>query len=299
MRTRLAAMHRVLIVEDDRATAEDLGAIVKSLGSHSRIVTNKRDALAALRAGTFCLILLDLQIKRVPDSIKGHTEYGNSLLREMRQMHLDHTGACYWLPIVIVSGFAREAAAAVEVMRAGAHDVIQKPFEGRQVSAIIRQALERSGRIAHDLCLAGPSSRVPRPGGKLVLGVPGDRVRRRTRVMVGSQPVMLTDASLRVLLHLMVAFQNKATVHKRELGAKSEQGFKGISVLREALRPTLGEGVDIIGNDYQGNYFLKDGVTIGNCDAAKLAEIGDQKITELARTLRPPRARRHKSDGNS
>lgn len=295
----MPAKHRVLIVEDDRPTAEDLGAIVKSLGCRFRTTTNKRDALAALRAGPCCLILLDLEIKLSPDAIKGHREYGISLLREMRQMHLDHTGVCYWLPIVIISGFAREADAAVEVMRAGASDVIQKPSDSRNISERLRQALERSGRASHNHCMVGPSSHMPSADGKVVIAIPGDRIRRRTRVTVGSRPLMLTDSSLKVLLHLMVARKRNARVHKRELGAKSDPGFKGISVLRDALRPSLGEGVDIIGGDYHGNYYLEDGVTIGNCDYKKLAEIDDQKITELARVLGPQRARRQKSDGNS
>ena len=48
----------------------------------------------------------------------------------------------------------------------------------------------------------------------------------------------------------------------------------------------MGEGIDIIDNDYHGFYRLKDDVTIGECDVDKLVGIGDMKISALARKLR-------------
>jgi DNA-binding response OmpR family regulator len=292
--------HLALIVEDDPAAAEDLKEILKSLMSEAIIVNNKRDALTLLHGKMFCFILLDLEIKYEPDSIKGHTVHGNSLLREIRAVHAEHTGLSYWLPILIVSGFARDTAAAVEVMKDGASDVIQKPLTGREVSAAIRHALERSGRENHDLCGEAPRSRATDAGNLTVLAIPGDRSRRRTRVMVGARPIMLPNSSLKVLLHLMVAREAGRGVHKRDLGARDDQGFKGISLLRAELRPVLGDGVDIIGNDYHGNYCLTDEVAIGSCDTEKLTEIGDSKIADLARELqRQLAARRPKSEGNS
>ncbi len=283
-------VHLALIVEDDSATAEDLAEILRSIACHSKIANNKREALALLRNNRFCIILLDLEIKSEPDSIKGHTAHGSSLLREIRQEHADHVGRCYWLPILIVSGFAREVSAAVEVMQEGADGVIHKPFKTQEVSKAIRRALERSGRTTHQVCGEKPPPQTSEAGRAVVLAIPGDRVRRRTRVMVGSRPIMLPNSSLRLLLQLMVAHRKRRrerrAVHKRDLGASDDQGFKGVSVLREALRPVLGEGVDIIDNDYHGFYRLKDDVTIGDCNVAKLVSIGDLKISELARKLR-------------
>jgi DNA-binding response OmpR family regulator len=274
-----------LIIEDDSATAEDLAEILKSIECDSIIADNKRDAQAALASQSFCFILLDLQIKCDPDSIKGHTEHGNSLLREIRRVHAEHTGLCYWLPVIVVSGFAREASAAVDVMKDGADDVIQKPPGARDVSVRIRVALERSGRPTHSLCGDKPAPRVNDLAKEMLLTITGERVRRRTRVIVGSHSIDLTDSCLKVLLHLMVAHEAGAGVHKRTLGANDDQGFKGVSVLRAALKPALGDDVDIIGNDYHGNYHLTDEVTIGSCNTEKLAEIGDAKITELAQIL--------------
>jgi DNA-binding response OmpR family regulator len=231
--------HLALIVEDDPPIAEDLEEIVKSLSCESITVNNMSDALTLLYSKMFCFILLDLEIKHQSESIKGHIAHGNALLREIRTMNSEHTGLSYWLPVLIVSGYARETAAAVDVMRNGASDVIQKPFKSREVSDAIRHALERSGRVTHELCGGKPTLRVPTVDKPIVLAIPGDRKRRRTRVMVGAKPIMLPNSSLTVLLHLMVARAADRDVHKRELGASDDQGFKGISLLRAELQPAL------------------------------------------------------------
>lgn len=277
--------HRVLIVEDDRPTADDLADILRSLDCEPVIVDNKRDALAALRRESFCFAVLDLQIKMERGSIKGHDEFGRSLVREVRALYPDHAGRGYRLPILVVSGFAREVNSAVEVMKDGADDVIQKPFDGREVSASVRQALERSGRASHRSCLAQPG-RASGPPGSLVLSIPADREGRRTRVAFGAASVDLTDASLRVLLFLVAGKLAGQKVHKTELGARADQGFRGISVLREALKPALGAGVDIIENDQHGHYWLVDDLAIGECDYERLAALGDSQITELAERIR-------------
>src|SRR5947207_3463277 len=104
MKTR----HIALIVEDDKETAEDLVEILRSTECDSVIVDNHDDALSTLQNRSFCLILLDLQIKGASDSIKGHIEHGRALLRKIRQAHGDHNGTAFWLPVLIVRGFARE-----------------------------------------------------------------------------------------------------------------------------------------------------------------------------------------------
>lgn len=74
-------------------------------------------------------------------------------------------------------------------------------------------------------------------------------------------------------------------VHKRDLGATEEQGFKGISRLNEAFRPVMGE-LNVFQNDYNGNYGLTKDVVVGSCDTDKLIAIGDTEIATLARKLR-------------
>lgn len=276
--------HVGLIVEDDPAMAEDLAEILRSLDCELVAVDNKRDALAALHDNRFCFVLLDLHIKLDGDSIRGHFEHGRSLLREMRAMYSDHTGTGYSLPIVVVSGHAREVDTAVEVMRDGADHVIQKPIKGGAVSDAVKGCLERSGRVTHDLCAAVTARHTGTTQG-LVLSITGTRIGRRTRVMLGTRTADLPNRSLRVLLHLVVAKLADRSVHKTELGGRDDQGFKGVSELRDDLKPALADGTNIIVNLYHGFYRLTDQVVIGACDTAALVAIDEAPITELAREL--------------
>jgi DNA-binding response OmpR family regulator len=275
--------HIALVVEDHKETAQDLSEILGSIDCESLVVDNSDDALVALQNKPFCLVLLDLQIKSRPDSIKGHVENGKALLRKIRENHGDRNGVPFWLPVLIVSGFAREFDEAVDVMKDGASDVIRKPFDSRQVSEKIRHALQASGRHNHDRCHE-PPTQSPNLKDGIVIAIPGDRIGRRTRVTIATKPLELTDASLRLLLHLMVAQRKGVVVNKVDLGARAETGFKGVSNLRNELKPILGS-VNIIKSHYYGNYSFQTGVIIGSCAVDKLLEIGDKTIADLAKLL--------------
>jgi len=286
--------HNALIVEDDRATSDELVEIVRSIDCTSVVVDNSEDALLEFQRHSFCFVLLDLQIKGSADAIKGHIEHGKALLRKLRQKHGEHIGIPFWFPILVLSGYAREADDAVEVMKDGASDVIQKPFDTQHVSEKIRRALENSGRHTHERCQQKPSAQGANFSDGIVISIPGDRVRRRTRVLIGGMPVELTDSLLKVLLKLLVAHRKGSSVHKIALGATGEQGFKGVSLLRNELKPVLA-GVEIIENDYHGNYNFTKQVTVGECSADKLRKIGDVEISKLATQLaRPAHQRRQK-----
>ena len=264
--------------------AEDLAEILRSLDYDLVTVDNKRDALAAVASTAFCFVLLDLHIKLDGESIRGHSEHGRSLLREMRSMYPDHAGAGYSLPILVVSGHAREVDTAVDVMRDGADHVIQKPIKGAAVSDAVKGCLERSGRASHELCAPVFAHHADAAQG-LVISIPGTRIGRRTRVLIGTRSADLPNRSLRVLLHLVVAKLSGKPVHKTELGARDDQGFKGISELRDDLKPALPAGTNIIANLYHGYYRLTDQVSIGPCDIEALVAVDEAPVTELAREL--------------
>jgi DNA-binding response OmpR family regulator len=291
--------HIALVIEDDREIAEELVEILSSLDCGAVVTDNREDASAKLQNHSFCLILLDLQIKKEVDSLKGHVEYGKALLRNIREKHHDHNGTAFCLPIIIVSGFARERDQAVDVMKDGASHVIHKPFDSRQVSERLRQALEDSGRKTHDRCHEPPQAQSPNLKDGIVIAIPGDRIGRRTRVAIGNKTIELPDFTLKVLLHLMVAQRKGELANKRDMGARDDQGFKGISVLRNELKPIL-RSANIIKNHYHGNYSFEPGVTVGECAVDKLVEIGDKTISDLAKLLQNQAPRRfEKSEGNS
>src|SRR5262249_46940592 len=152
--------------------------------------------------------------------------------------------------------------------------IIQKPLDSRRVSEGVRGALHASGRENHGLCSGPAPPERPNARDGIVLAIPGDRTRRRTRITLASKPVDLTDGSLKVILRLMTAQRMGEHANKIDMGATADQGFKGISILRNELKPALG-GLDIIKSHYHGNYSFTDQVTIGKCAVDKLIEIGD------------------------
>ena len=284
--------HRGLIVEDDSPTATDLEDVVSALGWDSVVVDNKADALAELKQGAFCFALFDLQIKVDRDSLRGTVGAGQELVRETRRLYPQHTGApgSYRLPILVVSGHARETDHAVAVMRDGADDLIQKPLDIRAVSEAIRQALARAGRADHVACAATPR---PSPTGNLhTISFPGEKVRRRTVVLVDGKRARLTDGMLKIFLRLVVANQSGGSVHKIDLGANPDQGFKRISELSKELESALGEGVKIIENDYQGHYAISGTIVLGDSDFDHLIAMADATITRLVEQLRQHRDRK-------
>jgi ActR/RegA family two-component response regulator len=131
--------HIALIVEDDKETADDLRDILQSFDCDSVVVQNREDALVALQNNSFCFVLLDLQIKGAADSIKGHIEHGKGLLRKIREKYGDHHGTAFWLPVLIVSGFAREVDEAVDVMKDGASG----PAGANRTSSVTRRRPHR------------------------------------------------------------------------------------------------------------------------------------------------------------
>ena len=278
--------HRVLIIEDDRATADDLAEFARALDCDPVVVDNKRDALAAFEQGEICLVLLDLEIKREPGSLRGHFEVGNSLLREIRALYSEHVDNSYRLPIIVVSGYVGERDAVLEIMKNGASDILEKPLDPSGVSRRVREGLERSGRARHAACRTMPNRRST-PSGAWILSIPGDRMAQRTRILLRGTPIELVDSDLKTLLHLVVAKVHGARgVHKTVLGARDHEGFRGISNLRHALKPALPPGASIIGNDHAGNYWLTDDVAVSGWDADKLLAVDDATIARLVEQLR-------------
>ncbi|TAN56808.1 MAG: response regulator [Magnetospirillum sp.] len=137
-----------LIVEDDPEMAAELADLLRSFGHGSIQAESKADALVRLEDGGIAYILLDLQIKADRLSIKPTVSAGMALLDEIRcrfparaatDMHL--------LPVLVVSGHAKEHRDVVEAFQRGADDFIRKPLSlaERDFEAKVRHCLERAG----------------------------------------------------------------------------------------------------------------------------------------------------------
>ena len=147
---------RVLIADDQPDVFEALRLLLKGEGLECETVSSPAALLAAVNAGEFDAVLMDLNYAR--DTTSG--EEGLDLLARIPD--IDPT-----LPIVVMTAWGT-VDLAVEAMRRGARDFVQKPWENNRLLATLRtqialgralrkgQRLEAENRILRHES-AGPS----------------------------------------------------------------------------------------------------------------------------------------------
>jgi DNA-binding NtrC family response regulator len=123
---------RVLIADDQADVLEALRLLLKAEGFHLETASSPAGVLAALEAREFDVALIDLNYAR--DTTSG--EEGLNLLSRIQG--IDPT-----LPVVVMTAWG-SVEVAVEAMRRGARDFIQKPWDNARLLAIIRTQIELS-----------------------------------------------------------------------------------------------------------------------------------------------------------
>ncbi|HXR96328.1 MAG TPA: sigma-54 dependent transcriptional regulator [Terriglobales bacterium] len=121
---------KILIADDQADVREALRLLLKGQGYQTELVENPEQTLQALRAREFELVLLDLNYTR--DTTSGSE--GLELLPKIAA--LDST-----LPVVIMTAWGT-VEIAVEAMRLGARDFIEKPWSNERLLAIVRNQIE-------------------------------------------------------------------------------------------------------------------------------------------------------------
>jgi putative nucleotidyltransferase with HDIG domain len=117
---------RVLIVDDEQVIRDIMTDFLGGEGYETVAVTNGKEALDKVMAEHFDLVLVDLKMP-VMDGIQ--------LLKEMRSRKLK-------APVVMMTGYGT-LETAVECMKMGAQDYIQKPFRMSDVLAVIRRTIRQ------------------------------------------------------------------------------------------------------------------------------------------------------------
>jgi DNA-binding NtrC family response regulator len=121
---------RVLVADDQKDVLEALRLLLKSEGWEVETVTSPAGVLQALDQRDFDVALIDLNYTR--DTTSGGE--GLDLLTEIQQ--LDST-----TPVVVMTAWG-SISGAVEAMRRGARDYIQKPWDNTRLVATLRTQIE-------------------------------------------------------------------------------------------------------------------------------------------------------------
>lgn len=132
---------RLLIADDQPDVLEALRLLLKTSGYHIDTAASPRGILSALERRDYDIVLMDLNYAR--DTTSGHE--GLDVLTRIHAA--DHS-----LPVVVMTAWG-SVSLAVEAMRRGARDFVEKPWDNERMLSIVRtqvelsQALRRSHRL--------------------------------------------------------------------------------------------------------------------------------------------------------
>jgi DNA-binding NtrC family response regulator len=121
---------RILIADDQPDVLEALRFLVKGEGYQAESVNSPPAAVDAVESRDFDAVLMDLNYTR--DTTSG--QEGLELLNRIQT--LDTT-----LPVIVMTAWG-SVELAVEAMRRGARDFIQKPWDNARLSAILKTQIE-------------------------------------------------------------------------------------------------------------------------------------------------------------
>jgi len=124
------ALPRVLIADDQPDVLEALRLLLKGEGFKIESASSPAGVLEAIDGDEFDAVLIDLNYAR--DTTSG--QEGLDLLSQLRT--LDPT-----LPVVVMTAWG-SVEVAVEAMRRGARDFVQKPWENARLLTIVRTQVE-------------------------------------------------------------------------------------------------------------------------------------------------------------
>lgn len=125
--TTATADRTVFVVDDDDAARDSLVMLLKSDGLNSKGFASAHDFLATFDPAARGCIITDLRMPSMD---------GIELIRALK-------GVGCILPVIVITGHA-DVSRAVDAMKAGAVDFIEKPYESELILRVVRACLEEN-----------------------------------------------------------------------------------------------------------------------------------------------------------
>jgi len=174
---------RILIADDQQDIIDALRFLLLDEGYEVTPARSPGEALERLEASDFDLVVLDLNYTR--DTTSG--QEGFDLMERIRS--LDPS-----LPVLVMTGFS-SVAGAVEAMRRGARDYIEKPWDDDKLLAAVRTQIELRRAVRRNQRLQEANARLQRGATPAFVGdAPGIVEIRQTieRVAPSDASVLIT-----------------------------------------------------------------------------------------------------------
>src|SRR5246500_2778730 len=154
---RPVAAPRILAADDQPHILEAIQLLLKPQGYKVDAVRSPELAREALASSTYDAVLIDLNYTR--DTTSG--QEGLDLLTEI--VALDSA-----LPVIVMTAWG-SVGLAVEAMRRGARDFIQKPWENERLVSIVKTQIELSNAIRRGLRLEAENRLLRAEGGPTLI----------------------------------------------------------------------------------------------------------------------------------
>jgi DNA-binding NtrC family response regulator len=116
---------RVAVLDDEPRMADIVGMVLRRAGHEVESFTAAAEALSALEAQPFDVLLTDLRMPELD---------GLEVLKRAR-------GIAPELPVILMTAHG-SVSSAIEAIREGAFDYVQKPFDNEELRTLVQRALE-------------------------------------------------------------------------------------------------------------------------------------------------------------
>ena len=250
------ATARVLVVDDHPRARQSMTDVLTAAGHDVTGSASAAEALRLLDRSEFDVILTDLQMPGMN---------GLEFIRALSGRGCD-------AQIVMVTAFA-SVSSAVEAMRHGAFDYIEKPFDAEQLEQLVARALTQADREERR------RSSVPAAGSHWPAAMIGDsRPMRLLRERIAQ--VAPTDETVLICGE---SGTGKELVARCLHAASRRQGRALVSLNCPALSPQLMES-ELFGHE-RGAFTSADAPRVGRFELAEGGTILLDEVTEIALAL--------------
>src|SRR5215468_163869 len=118
--------NHILVVDDERNIRNNLGMVLEAEGYKVDKCANGDDAILRVKQGRYDIAFVDIQMPKMD---------GLELLRYLRGLRPK-------MPVVILTAYGT-VSRAVEAMKLGAVDFLEKPFDPKSIKLLCQEILER------------------------------------------------------------------------------------------------------------------------------------------------------------
>ena len=273
--------NRILVADDDASVLAALNMLLKSQGFEVSAVTTPQALIEQVKTTEFCAALIDLNYQ--DDTTSG--KEGLSLIQEIKA--LEDT-----LPIIVMTGYS-SVDIAVEAMKLGASDFIQKPWSNERLLHSIRTQIKLHSQLHANAKLTQQNTLLTRQAQP-----PVDEIIAKSDAMQSllAQLSKLAQSDMSILLtgengtgkSMLAQYIHKQSARKNasfiavNMGAISESLFESemFGHIKGAFTDAKDTRIGRFELAQSGTIFLDEIANIGTAQQAKLLRVLEERQFE-------------------